>query len=53
MGVALAELTHGMTYACVRPDSPLDFRRLPALPRGGYRIRGGASAGPETASSRA
>ena len=32
MAVALDQLTRRMTYTPSRPDSPVDFSRLPALP---------------------
>lgn len=39
MGVALDQLLKHMTYTPVRPAAPIDYRRLPALPKGGYRIQ--------------
>lgn len=39
MGVALDQLVRHMTYTPVRPAAPIDYRRLPALPKGGYRIQ--------------
>ena len=36
MAVALDQLTRRMTYTPSRPDSSVDFSRLPALPENGY-----------------
>lgn len=39
MGIALDQLVRHLTYTPVRPAAPIDYRRLPALPKGGYRIQ--------------
>lgn len=39
MIVALDQLVRHMTYAALAPSAPIDYRRLPALPTGGYPIR--------------
>ncbi|CAB4774792.1 unannotated protein [freshwater metagenome] len=39
MGTALDQLTRHLTYTPVQPLAAVDYRRLPALPKGGYRIK--------------
>lgn len=39
MGVALDQLARHMAYTPVHPVVPIDYKRLPALPKDGFRIQ--------------
>ena len=48
MMVALDQMVRHMTYTALAPSAPVDFRRLPALPSGGYPIQVAATNGGHT-----